>query len=153
MEQEDGIMKTNKHLWLRGLAVACLAFGLQAMAFRASAGPPEANMVIETSAPGLARLEVLLTSKEWKEPRRFVFEGKDSIVGGIALPQQISREYLMTAFIRQRGLLRQGADSAGRRARQAAGHRAARGKGRGAGGIAESRAHRARGQALARIGK
>ncbi len=55
-------------------------------------------MVIETSAPGLSRLEVLLTSKEWKEPRRFVFEGKDSIVGGIALPKEYPAEYSMTAF-------------------------------------------------------
>jgi hypothetical protein len=91
-------MKTNRHLCSRSLAVACLAVLFQGMALRASAGPPEANMVVETAAPGLARLEVLLTSKEWKEPRRFVFEGKDSIVGGIALPKEYPAEYSMTAF-------------------------------------------------------
>jgi alpha-tubulin suppressor-like RCC1 family protein len=88
-------MKTfNSFRSIRVLAVACLGFAL-----RAHAGPEYTpNMVVETSAPGLARLEVMLSSKEWKEPRRFVFEGKDSITGGIALPEKYPAEYSITAY-------------------------------------------------------
>src|SRR5690349_1107211 len=88
-------MKTfNTFRSIRVLAVACLGFAL-----RAHAGPEYTpNMVVETSAPGLARLDVLLSSKEWKEPRRFVFEGKGNIVGGIALPEKYAAEYSITAY-------------------------------------------------------
>jgi hypothetical protein len=79
---------------IRVLALACLGFAL-----RAQAGPEYTpNMVVETSAPGLARLDVLLSSQEWKEPRRFVFEGKGSITGGIALPEKYAAEYSITAY-------------------------------------------------------
>lgn len=82
---------------LRSFGVwALAAFGF---ALSAQAGPEYTpNMVVETSAPGLARLEVLLSSKEWTEPRRFVFEGKGSITGGIALPEKYSAEYSITAY-------------------------------------------------------
>lgn len=88
-------MKTNKHFgYLASLAIAWLAIAL-----RAQAGPEYTpNMVVETTAPGLARLEVLLSSKEWKESRRFVFEGKDSIAGGISIPEKYAAEYSMTAY-------------------------------------------------------
>jgi hypothetical protein len=49
-----------------------LLLGCLAMVLRAHAGPEYVpNMVLESSAPGLARLEVLLSPKEWKESRRF----------------------------------------------------------------------------------
>ncbi len=88
-------MKTNKHAgFFASLAIAGLFIAL-----RAHAGPEYTlNRVVETSAPGLARLEVLLSSQEWKEPRRFVFEGKDSIVGGISLPEKYAAEYSITAY-------------------------------------------------------
>ena len=88
-------MKTyNYFRSTRVLALACLAF-----AMRAQAGPEYTpNMVVETSAPGLARLEVQLSSKEWQESRYFVFEGKGSIVGGIALPEKYAAEYSITAY-------------------------------------------------------
>lgn len=76
------------------LLLTCLGVVLQA-----HAGPDYTpNRVVEASAPGLARLEVLLSSKEWKESRRFVFEGKGSIAGGISLPEKYAAEYSMTAF-------------------------------------------------------
>jgi alpha-tubulin suppressor-like RCC1 family protein len=76
-----------------------LLFNCFAGVLRAHAGPEYTpNMVLESSAPGLARLEVLLGSKEWKEPRRFVFEGKDSITGGISLPEKYDAEYSITAY-------------------------------------------------------
>jgi alpha-tubulin suppressor-like RCC1 family protein len=55
-------------------------------------------MVMETRGPGLARLEVLLSSREWKESRRFVFEGQDSIIGGVSLPEKYAAEYSITAY-------------------------------------------------------
>jgi alpha-tubulin suppressor-like RCC1 family protein len=88
-------MKTCRSLG----SIRALLFGCLALALRAHAGPEYVpNMVLETSAPGLARLEVLLSSKEWKESRRFVFEGKDSIVGGISLPEKYAAEYSITAY-------------------------------------------------------
>ncbi|HEX6398359.1 MAG TPA: hypothetical protein VFZ95_13115 [Steroidobacteraceae bacterium] len=88
-------MKTNKHPgFFASLAIAWLAITL-----RAHAGPEfMPNMVVESNAPGLARLEVLLSSKEWNESRRYVFEGKGSIAGGIALPEKYGAEYSITAY-------------------------------------------------------
>ena len=88
-------MKTNKHFGI----FASLAIAWLAIASRAHAGPEYTpNMVVETSAPGLARLEVLLSSKEWNEPRRFIFEGKGSIAGGISLPEKYAADYSITAY-------------------------------------------------------
>jgi hypothetical protein len=98
-------MKTyNRFRSFRVLGLVCLGFAL-----RAHAGPEYTpNMVVETRAPGLARLEVLLSSQEWKESRRFVFEGKDSIVGGIALPEKYAAEYSMTAYDADGNVINQG---------------------------------------------
>jgi len=88
-------MKTNKHCGI----FASLAIAWLAIAPGAQAGPEYTpNRVVETSAPGLARLEVVLSSKEWPESRRFVFEGKEHIAGGISLPEKYSAEYSMTAY-------------------------------------------------------
>jgi hypothetical protein len=93
--QEVGKMKNYKHFRsITVLALACLAF-----AIRAQAGPEYTpNMVVEGSAPGLARLDIQLSSKEWQEPRRFVFEGKGSITGGITLPEKYEAEYSIIAY-------------------------------------------------------
>src|SRR5215211_6302102 len=64
-----------------------------------SPSPPPANMIIETTGAGLARLEVLLSAKGTKGPLKYEFKGRDgSVVGGIALPNDVSSDYTITAF-------------------------------------------------------
>jgi hypothetical protein len=77
-------MKTNKHCGI----FASLAIAWLAIAPGAQAGPEYTpNRVVETSAPGLARLEVVLSSKEWPESRRFVFEARSTSPAAFRCPK------------------------------------------------------------------